>query len=297
MLKNMKKMYLLGLSLLAFSFLFGSLSLGEQKVDYIPSKKECFNGQGPLSWKYCIHIPNSGATNGDVAYLLHGLNLSEQTWNDDTFYTAMIQDYWQKKNIVPPIVVTVSFGPSWLLTEKGQKLKSGLLDFFTGYIINEIEKKTGAPKRRIVFGESMGGLNSLQLGLKTSGLFQKVASSCPPVYKISPFVSKDKLQEFLKRTGADPQIINKVIQLANEFIFDENEWKKFSPLHLIENLDPKTAPEFYLSCGLYDAYGNFEGNEALQKRARQLGFKWTWRPIYGGHCATDVVSLADFLVQ
>jgi S-formylglutathione hydrolase FrmB len=270
---------------------------GDQKVHYTPSHKECFEGHGSVSWKYCIHTPASGPTNGEVAYLLHGRNLDENTWNDDTFYTAMIQEYWQRNKIAPPTVVTVSFGPMWLLTDKGQKEKSGLLPFFIENVIKEVESKTGQPRSRIVFGESMGGLNALVLGLKAGELFRKVASSCPAVYAMSPFAPMGDIQDFLKRTGADPKIVYSVIQFAKEFVQDEKEWNNFSPLQLINGANAKTSPEFYLSCGLYDTYGNYEGNELLAQKAATLGFKISWRPVYGGHCATDVVSLAEFLIK
>ncbi len=268
---------------------------GDQKVSYIPASKECFAGSGSRPWRYCIHKPAVGSTNGDLAYLLHGRNLDENIWNDDTFYTAMIQQYWQKQKVTPPTVVTVSFGPVWLLNEKGAMENSGLLNVFTQTVIPEVEAKTGKPRTRMLFGESMGGINALVMGLKTGQLFQKVAASCPVVYKLSPFAPVGEIEEFLGRTGADPKIIFGVIQMAKEFMADEKEWNAFSPLQLIEKVDPHTSPEFYLSSGLYDAYGNFEGNEAFAERAAARGLKITWRPLYGGHCVTDIVSLATFL--
>ena len=57
----------------------------------------------------------------------------------------------------------------------------------------------------------------------------------------------------------------------------------------------QSYPELYLSNGLYDKYGNFEGTEALAKLATEKGIKTRWHPLYGGHCAIDIASLADFL--
>ena len=54
-------------------------------------------------------------------------------------------------------------------------------------------------------------------------------------------------------------------------------------------------PALYLSNGLYDVYGNFEGTQRLADMARKRGVKTEWHPLYGGHCATDVASLAAFL--
>jgi S-formylglutathione hydrolase FrmB len=292
----MKSIFLLLISILWIVPTFGLTSEG-QLVSFIQSKKECFSGSGSVSWRYCVHKPADGKTNGNLAYLFHGRNLDENTWNDAGFYTGMIQQYWQKNNIIPPIVVSVSFGPIWLLTERGQQPKSGLLSFFTNEVIREVESKVGKPKYRIVFGESMGGLNALVLGLKAGDLFSKVASSCPAVYKLSPFASTQETQEFLERTGADSQVVQGVVQLAKEFIADEGEWQNFSPLELVKKTNFSNGPQFYLSSGLYDVYGNYEGNELLAQSVTAAGGKMDWRPLYGGHCVMDISSLADFLAR
>lgn len=270
---------------------------GNQKVQYVSSKKECFSGSGSAPWKYCVHSAVEKPSNGSIAYLLHGRNLDEQTWNDDTFYTSMIQRYWDEHAETVPTVVTVSFGPIWLLTPKGGAPKSGLAKVFIDEVIPHVEAKVGTPKSRILFGESMGGLNTLLIGLTQPGLFQKIASLCPAVYVGSPFASLDEIHEFLKRTGADPKAVFGVIQIAKEYFATDQEWQNSNPLKLIENVDPKLAPEMYLSCGLYDVYGNFEGNELLAQKAKTRGVRIEWHPLYGGHCATDVSSLAEFLMK
>ncbi len=248
-----------------------------------------------MSWTYCIHVPKNEPVNGDIAYLLHGRNLDENIWNDDTFYTSMIQSYWQKKEIAPPTVVTVSFGPKWLLTQKGSQEKSGLLEFFGNDVIPKVESKVGQPKRRIVFGESMGGTNALVLGLKRNDLFDKVASLCPGLYKDSPFASSEVKKEFLKRTGADPKVIYAITEFAKTYIANEEEWNQFSPLKVIKSVS-QVKTQFYLSCSLYDKYGNFEGAEELANLAAKKSIRIQWHPQYGGHCATDITSVADFLV-
>lgn len=268
-----------------------------QKVVFAASKKECFTGAGTPEWKYCVHVPESGNTNGDLVYHLHGRGQDEHQWNDDTFYTGQIQEHWSKKNLQPPMVVSVSFGKTWLLTPGGFKSESGLLDVFTKKVIPEIEERMGKPKRRIVFGESMGGVNSLVVGLREVGVFDKVGALCPPIYKMSPFSSSQEIDEFLQRTGANKTLIRAVVGIGRSLFADEDEWKSASPLHLVESISPEASPELYVSAGLYDRYGNFEGSELLANQARSRGMKIEWRPLYGGHCAIDVPSIAEFLVR
>ena len=118
---------------LFFTWRFVSTPPGEQKVIYLPSAKECFS-EGSEIGSYCIHRAKQGV-NGGVVYILHGRNLDENIWNDDAFYTAMIQKYWSDNLKIPPIVVSVSYGPIWLLTPKGLSEKSGLLETFVNRTI------------------------------------------------------------------------------------------------------------------------------------------------------------------
>ncbi|WP_369062051.1 hypothetical protein ABOZ73_07610 [Caulobacter sp. 73W] len=84
--------------------------------------------------------------------------------------------------------------------------------------------------------------------------------------------------------------------LARKYVANEAEWRRVSPLALIERASPD-FPALYVSNGLYDAYGNYEGSRLLMQRAVERGVRAEWRPLYGGHCATDIASLASFLTD
>lgn len=266
---------------------------GAQAVRFTPAQQEC-GLQGQL--RYCLNRDAAGV-NGDWVYHLHGRNLDETVWNDPTYMTAMIQAAWQQMGQRPPTVVTLSYGPVWLLTPKGKAEASGLLEQI-GPDMEAIEARHGRPARRMLLGESMGGLNALILGLSQPERFAKVAALCPGVYVDSPFAPLSQLKAALKRTGADPKIGLGVLHLAHRYVADEAEWQQVSPLALIERAQPAVSqrPALYVSNGLYDRYGNFEGSQSLADRARILGWQTEWHPIYGGHCASDIDSLARFLL-
>jgi pimeloyl-ACP methyl ester carboxylesterase len=264
---------------------------GVQKVAFTPSVESC-HSSGRL--KYCVYSAKAGS-NGDVVYHLHGRNLDAQIWNDDTYWTSMVQANWQHTKTLPPTVVVISYGPTWLLVPKGKKQDSGLLQDFMAKL-PEIDKKTGRPKRRILLGESMGGLNVLIAGLTYPQSFAKIASLCPGVYGTSPFASLSAMNDALKRTGADPKIGFGIWWMASAYVADEAEWKRISPLELITRANTQ-YPALYLSNGLYDAYGNFEGSQLLADKATQQGVSVEWHPLYGGHCAIDAASLARFLAR
>lgn len=262
---------------------------GAQDVAYDPAAASC-DEMGKL--RYCVYRARGG-TSDNLVYHLHARNLDESVWNDDTYFTALIQAEWQKAGTPPPTVVTVSYGTTWLLAPRGQKPDSGLLEEFMEDI-KRIEAKIGEPDRRLLLGESMGGLNVLVAGLTYPDRFSKIASLCPGVYVNSPFASFSTMREAAERTGANPKIAFGVWSMARRYLASEAEWKRFSPLELIAKADA-TYPDLYLSNGLYDGFGNFEGTERLASQAKEKGVKTEWRPLYGGHCAIDATSLAAFL--
>lgn len=266
-----------------------TLTRGDQKVSFRPAEQAC-DAAGSL--RYCVYRDRRG-TNGDIVYHLHGRNLDERIWNDDTYFTALVQAEWQRRRELPPTVVTLSYGSTWLLTPKGEKPNSGLLDDLMARL-PAIEAKVGRPRRRLLMGESMGGLNVLIVGLSYPSRFAKVAALCPGVYAISPFASLSNIRAAMERTGANPKIIFGVWMMARKYSANDAEWRRVSPLALIERAGPD-YPALYLSNGLYDAYGNFEGTERLAEMARARGVRTEWHPIYGGHCASDTFSLAAFL--
>ena len=264
---------------------------GNQKVSFRPATQACGTA-GSLS--YCIYQDRRG-TNGDIVYHLHGRNLDERIWNDDTYFTAMLQGEWQRSRALPPTIVTVSYGSTWLLTPKGEKAESGLLDDMMTRM-QAIEARIGTPRRRLLLGESMGGLNVLVAGLSYPSRFDKIAALCPGVYSSSPFAPLSTIRAAMERTGADPRIVFGVWLMARKYVANDVEWRRISPLDLIQRAGPN-SPALYLSNGLYDAYGNFEGTERLANLARQRGVQTEWHPIYGGHCAIDASSLAAFLIS
>src|SRR5262249_37831686 len=151
---------------------------GDTHLAYLPARAEGFSSTGSTPWKSCIYTAAQG-TNEDVAYLFHGRNLDEKLWNDNTYYTSMIQKTRQETGDKPPKIVTISFGRTWLLTRKGSSSQAGLLDVLTREVLPAVEARIGKPHRRLVFGESMGGVNTLLAALKTHGVFQKAISLCP----------------------------------------------------------------------------------------------------------------------
>jgi pimeloyl-ACP methyl ester carboxylesterase len=185
----------------------------------------------------------------------------------------------------------------WLLTERNAGERSGLLEVFRDRVLPTIEAHLGAPPRaRLVFGESMGGVNALAAGLGLPGVFARVVALCPPLYETSPFADDAAVEAALEQTGADPKLVLALRHVAPDLFGDEAGWQAFSPNLRVRHPAAPGAPSLYVSAGLYDAYGSYAGAAALVRDARASGYRVEWRPVYGGHCAVDVDSVAAALL-
>jgi hypothetical protein len=263
---------------------------GAQKVSFVPAEQTCGEA-GPL--RYCVNRDRRG-TNGDILYHLHARNLDETIWNDDTYMTALIQ---ASGSAPGPCRPRSSLSPTGQHGCWHPRAKSLTADCSTTSwrACQPSRPKVGSPRRRLLLGESMGGLNVLIAGLSYPTQFARVAALCPGVYADTPFASVTTFPAAMQRTGANPKIAMGVWVFARTYLASEAEWRRVSPLRLIEQAGPDT-PALYLSNGLYDHFGNFEGTQQLANLARQRGVQVEWHPLYGGHCASHAPSLAAFLL-
>lgn len=265
---------------------------------------KCDKFAAPLSGGYCIHSPVSSYSR-DIVYHLHGRGGSENDWQDVWYYPEQIRQQWKERRANAPTVVSISFGPIWLLAEKNASVNSGLFEVLTQKIIPSIESQLGGLRgRRIVVGESMGGFNTVQLALKTD-LFSKAAILCAPMSEISPFDNPDVIKEHIEKSSAyayykntDPNVVFNttmgVTELAKGFYSTPEDYTRANPLLLAKN---PNRTRLYVAAGYYDVYALYEGNQKFVDLLREQRRTVEWRPQWGGHCAIDIPSLASFLVN
>lgn len=271
-------------------------------ADYV---KQCDVFGQPLPGGYCIFKPTANASR-DIVYYFHGRGGNLDYFLDDEYYTGQIRTEWAKHHARLPTVIAISFGGDWFLAEKNASAYSGLFEVVTQQIMPKLEAAIGGKRgRRILFGESMGGFNTVQLALKTK-LFDKAAILCAPMSTISIFATTAEIEAYVLASHAHKywvsQSATKVLDQVNEaatlakMIFPTPaDWDKGNPLTLAETSRSRT--QLYVAAGFYDPYALYEGNEkfadTLEKRHRRID----WRPQWGGHCTMDIPSLAKFLVR
>jgi hypothetical protein len=294
----MKFLFLRALSLFLASF-----------AAYAADPLHCSPLETPLpqqTGEVCIY---PGAKNADVLYYLHGKDAGAETWGLDDFWSQQIRDFWKEKGLAAPTVVSVSLGGVWLLAPKTTAPGGfGMLDLFVGRVLPGIEAKLGGVKgRRILLGDSMGGFNALQLGMKTR-LFAKVAALCAPMADgAGPFSSAPELEAFIRSSTAFKskrhtfeELLEsfKTIQTVVGFFWgNDAEWKLSDPIQVARNLRGPLPVSFYLAAGYFDHYMTYEGNAVLAQQLKKSGTQVDWRPQWGDHCAVDIPSLASFLVK
>jgi hypothetical protein len=254
----------------------------------------------------CIY---PGDKNADVLYYLHGKDESADLWGSDAYWSKQIRDYWKSHGEAAPTVVAVSLGQIWLL---GPKTKApagfGAFDLFVGKLMPAIEAKLGGIKgRRLLLGDSMGGFNALQLGMKTD-LFVKVAALCAPMGDgtVGPFSSDTDVEAYIRKSTAFKSGQHTFDELKDSFntiqtvvgaFWTADEWPASDPIEIARSLRGPRAPKYYLAAGFFDHYLTYEGNVAFADFLAKSGTSVEWRPQWGDHCAIDVPSLSEFLVQ
>lgn len=266
----------------------------------------CYQFTAPLSGGFCVNRPVQNA-NTDLLYYFHGRGDGLENWGAQQFYTQQLRDEWAKTNATLPTVINVSFGPIWVLAEKNKSRASGLFEVFTKMLMPQIEAALGQTfERRLLLGESMGGFNTLQLALKTQ-MFAKAAALCAPVARITPFAEEAEVTEFIEASAAwsyyrqTPEVVvqsvNDMLRLARYFYPDIYAWLGADPLILAKTVDVSSLPDIYMAAGMYDRYAAYEGNLQLANELISRGAHVEWRPQWGGHCAIDIPSLAQFLTR
>ncbi len=265
---------------------------GRQQAKFIPAKQLCY--VGGADWNYCVH---TSATSDPqrLLYVFHGKGQDENLWIDGGAYTALVQSRWQQKATKVPTVITLSFGDSWLVTPFMTYAETGLLGRFKTEVFPTIEQRTGTPRQRFLMGASMGGLNVLAIALEMPQNFSRVAALCPPLYELSPHASASDLATFLVQSGAKPRALLSALLMGRRYFANEEEWQRFSPLNTVRSARLSQYQKFYISAGMQDRYGLFEGAHKLQLRLQGAGAQVQWRPTAGDHCSIDATSLADFL--
>ena len=264
------------------------------------SAEEC----GKLSTRtglvdYCINKTDQ-TKNPDVLYYFHGVALDDHPeplpqWSrgDARLFSA-----WLKAGLARPTFVAVSWGRRWILDD--DKLAA-----FQNEIIPQLESKLGVPStaRRMVLGDSLGGLNAFIAWAKAPHLFHSAAFRCPAFTEIGPDATESqklRVAEAMPSRRADVRDRDQEIGenliwlngwslLVKPLFGSTEEWHRFQPPRMMKSIQGQKLPPAYLINNKRDQFGF---NDAPEIGA--AGHSITYEVNNGGHC--EIIS-TDGLVR
>lgn len=210
-----------------------------------------------------IGKPTDGASD-DVAvlYLLHGMNGNHSVWQRRTSIERYVSDY-QLAVIMP------STDLAWY-TDTAYDMK------YWTFVAEELPKicqelfpqLTKKREKTFAAGLSMGGYGALKLGLRKPKNFAAIASLSGAVALVE---SMDSLLELRNRAYWEG-IFGPLEKLQNS----ENDL-----IHLIDTLEVKDAPRFFLCCGTEDQL--YPATEYAVSKMKEKQLEVTFESGAGGH--------------
>jgi len=259
------------------------------------TKMECSEVDEEIKWSFCItKVP--GSKNENVLYHFHGRNGNATWWNDKTYHTGKVHKQWLSMEKDPPSVISISFGKLWMLTAK--KDNKGLIDTFVNKIMPNVEARLGHKVGdRMLFGISMGGVNSIFASLHRPSLFKKTAVLCSPLPTISHHSSFSKMFDYYKTSSISLYRTAMKIYMSWKFFSTQEIWDINNPVDILKNKTFTSLPDFYVSCGKKDDWDCMNGSQAFVNELKRIGQSVEWVPREGGHCDIDHKSVASFLIK
>lgn len=260
----------------------------------------CRNGSSRgQSYAWCLNTdPTSSSST--LVYYFHGNGGSEHSWNSPE--REALKALWKQKKLAPPMVVNVSLGASWFLSEIGGMFSPSTQDVMLKTVFPEIEASLkGRVKKRILMGESMGGYNAALLATKRPDLFNKSAIVCPAIYPFAPFISEGEIQNFLSRQPhVNEKVFRKWLVKLQDAFPSQAAYAQHDPIQLARRLNAKSPPMYILADG-NDEFGFYEGGEKFSKAVKAMGVSTQWfgipKTTHCGHSAASIDALARFLAE
>jgi dienelactone hydrolase len=215
-----------------------------------------------------------------VAFFLHYATGDARSLQRVGVLQAFYRRY-EKAGAAPPRVFSISYGEHWLVSaHPGQRQIVPRADFEA--LLRRLEKTP--PKRRYLWGMSMGGYNASEEALSSPRDWTAVALGCPALLDDDPFHPKPGLNK--------KQLDGRV--LFNIRLADDAVWKEENPAVLAAR--PGPAPAFLIETNADDEFGFQPGARAFADALKASGTKTVFRVIPGTHCAVDGGRAADFFL-
>lgn len=224
--------------------------------------------------KFCIVLPNKYTQSKEryiTLYLLHGFNQNYTDWVRMSQVTQFAQKY-------KLIIITPDAKNSWYANSPLLK-NANYEDYIVKDVIPFIDSKYRTVKSktfRAIAGLSMGGYGAAKLALKYSNLFFFAGCLSPAIQ--FPYGMEDSAI-VARRSKASNESVRTM------FGFPRNEqWKENDVFMLLEKVDGKDLPYFYLSVGSQDVIPEIIAlTHSFAAALRKKGATFEMHEYPGGH--------------
>lgn len=233
---------------------------------------------GPARW--CRYEPPGPVAPGELVYFLHYATGDERSFGRLGLGRAFYDEY-RRLGKPAPRVVTVSYGPHWLVAGDPGLRQTVTREEFAA-LRARIEADLGPVTRRSVWGMSMGGYNAAAAALAAPGEWSAVALSCPALEAVSPWAPDAPRVPARAQEGRE---------LFTHRLAGEREWRADEPAGRAS----AAAPPFLIEWNADDEFGFQDGARALARALAASGRAPQTRESPGGHCAIDARLVARFL--
>jgi len=226
--------------------------------------------------KYCYYQGHQESDH--VIYFLHGFanNVHSWSWND---VTKKLEKNWRKNKIKRPHTVTINFDRFWVYSKKEhlEQLNSFKKWFEQKYKLIDHTKA--------LYGDSMGGHNSLRWFLDQPDSFSKLAIICPAITRF--LTKEDNIQGWWPFN----HFANLSIKQSYQESLDTNPLKGIKESNQIQN------KKIFIGTTIRDEFGFFPGNKKLYQILKQKNPPIIYHEDKSRHCNIQVGALSKFLVN
>lgn len=244
------------------------------------------------SFTWCLKVPRDFRSR-TLIYFLHGRGGDENAWKIGI--RPNLEADWRSRNVAPPAVATITFGSSWFVSEQPGMLSRSTQELLLSVIIPAIESKLpAAPSARVLYGESMGGFNAIQLFTKDPARWNRVALDCPAILAVGPTSSPAEVEGFIQRQKGVGRrdLIQKWLGILNNAFHAKGVWAIHNPLTLAERADVNSPPVLVIADD-HDEFGFYEGTRAFVQKLKDRGVRFEAQTVPNGtHCTQSPVSFA-----
>jgi len=230
--------------------------------------------------KYSVYLPSDYETSHrsyPVVYLLHGFSDDETGWIQFGEVGSIADRVIENGDFPPAIIVMPDSKVTWYCNAADGH--DPWQDMFIDEFIPYIEKTYRIRQKkefRAIAGLSMGGFGALQISMRHPDMFSTCLALSSGTFtdeEIKTMPDERYSMFFGNIFGPDLKGEKRV----------NNNWKAYSPLHLIETVPAEKLKtiRFYIDCGDDDFL--YKGNSTLHIKMRDLGIPHEYRVRDGSH--------------